>query len=123
MASWWLPDDGATTEWARQIATQYLERHGCDETCQALAALLTSELVGDALANTRGPLNLVIDHAATEVELRVASGPIGLANGNDDRLGLLKRLAASWGSETAEDRIETWCRFACLAGRPRTCQP
>jgi hypothetical protein len=123
MASWWLPDDGATTEWGRQIATQYLERQGCDETCQALAALLTGELVRDALTKSRGPINLVIDHAATEVELRVASRPIGTADGDDDELGLLKRLAASWSSARDKDRIETWCRFACLAGRPRTCRP
>jgi hypothetical protein len=125
MASWNLPGDhrDETAEWAHQIATEHLRRQGCDETCRALGALLTSDLARHALSTGSGPLHLEIEHAEDQVELRVTAAMPGAATGADDKLGLLRRLAASWGHNTTNNRLETWCRFACLAGHPRPCNP
>jgi hypothetical protein len=121
MASWTIPESGETVEWAFWIATDYLERQRCDETCRALSALLSSDLARHVLAHTDGAVQLEIDHATDHVELRVSGHAIRPGAPNDpEDLSLLRRLATTWGSETVDDRNTTWCRFRCMVGEPRS---
>jgi hypothetical protein len=74
-----------------------LQRRGCDETCQALGALLSADLVRQAVTQRAGPVVLHIDHVDYEVELRVRAARIGAVSGEDE-LVLMRRLATSLGS-------------------------
>src|SRR6266567_3901253 len=124
MASWTIPESEETVEWAYWIATDYLERQGCDETCRALGALLSSDLARHMRARTDGAVQLEIDHEPDHVELRVSGHPIRLgAHDDQEDLSLLRRLATRWGAETVGDQNTTWCRFGCMVGDPGPCTP
>ena len=125
MASWNLPadDPDEIAEWAHTLATDYLQGRGCDATCQALGALLSADLVRHAAASHAERVAFEIDHAASEVELRVNTASLGSVAGDNDTLDLLRRLASSWGHNTNSEPPAIWCRFACLEGHPRPCAP
>jgi hypothetical protein len=124
MAAWSLPSDRAdeSAEWAHWLATEFLGRRGCDETCQALGALLCVDLVRHVLDQHGAPIHVYIDMARPQIELRVSASLIGCSAGDDNRLDLLRRLASSWGSDTFGDRYSAWCRFACLAENRSRCR-
>jgi hypothetical protein len=122
MVTWNLPadDPDESAEWAHSLATDFLQRRGCDETCQALGALLSADLVRQAVAHRVGPVELHIDHVDYEVELRVRAARVGAVT-NEDELVLMRRLATSWGQDTTGDQPVTWCRFGCLEGPSSPC--
>jgi len=122
MASWTIPDSQETAEWAYLITTDHLEHQGCDETCRALGALLSSDLARHVRAHTDGAVQLNIDHATDHVELRVSGHALRLGGSDDqEALNLLSRLTMTWDTETIGDRMTTWCRFGCMVGAPRPC--
>jgi hypothetical protein len=124
MATWNLPSDGHTAEWARLITQDFLGRRGCEEACRELAALVSTELVNDALRCSDGTIVLGIE-CAEDASLTIRASAAETApstarsTGDDEHLSLVERLATRCDRRRDDERgtTETVCELRCLADR------
>jgi hypothetical protein len=120
MATWNLPTDGHSAEWARLITEDFLGRRGCDEGCREVAALVSTELVKDALQFSDGAIVLAIEFAE-DASLTIGASAVETTQrtGEDGGLSLVERLATRCDRRRDEERgtVETVCRLRCLADR------
>jgi hypothetical protein len=120
MATWNLPTDGHSAEWARLITEDFLGRRGCDEACRELAALVSTELVNDALRFSDGSIVLGID-CADDAALTIRATAVETTRRaiDDEPLSLVERLATRTDRRRDEQRgtVETVCELRCIANR------
>ena len=120
-----LPGRPESAAAARSLVRQAL---GADHPSAGDAALVVSELVGNAVAHTRsgqpgGTITVAVETSAQppEVCIRVrdAGGPdtpaLAAATESSEHgrgLRIVAALAAEWGSQATETGRATWCRLA-----------
>jgi hypothetical protein len=98
---------------ARRFVDDLLGRWGWDGA-RATVALLTSELVTDALRQAPTCIALHVELADDTVRIEVSDDPGLIADASAGRLErqvarrLLEKLARSWGSDLDRRRTTTW---------------
>lgn len=98
-----LPPRAASVPEARRFVMRCLERWSMDHLCETVA-LLTSEVVSNAVLHARTEVVLTATRLGDAVELRVSDGsavrPVPRRHGADSTTGrgmhLLDRLAQEW---------------------------
>jgi hypothetical protein len=123
MATWNLPTDGHSAEWARLITEDFLGRRGCDHACLEVAALVGTELVKDALQFSNGAIVLAIE-CAEDASLTIRASAVDTTQRTigDEGLSLVERLATRCDRRRDDERgtVETECQLRCLADRLET---
>jgi anti-sigma regulatory factor (Ser/Thr protein kinase) len=99
-----------------------------DEFCDV--ALVTSELVANAVCHAGGPFTLAVAHGPDHVRIEVSdASPLQPAPEflNSDRAGgwgllVVDHLATQWGSESRANGKVVWCDFSkrALRAPPRS---
>jgi plasmid stabilization system protein ParE len=98
---------------ARRVVDDLLARWGYDGA-RASAALLTSELMADALSHSPGSIALLVELGGDALRVEVSDDP-GLipdasAGSVERRVArrLMDKLASNWGSDLDRDGTRTW---------------
>jgi hypothetical protein len=123
MVTWNLPTDGHSAEWARLITEDFLGRRGCDEACRELAALVSTELVKDALQRSNETIVLGIECAEdASLTIRASAVETSQRTIDDEPLTLVERLATRFDRRRDEElgTVETVCVLRCAADRLET---
>ena len=119
--SWVLDSSPTAARQARGLVNGALRAHGCVEDTLDTAALLTSELVTNAVRHTSGPLldlGLHIDAAVATVAVgdhsQALPEQVSAAPTDDSGRGLsiVDALAVSWGVTLSERGKEVWFQLA-----------
>jgi anti-sigma regulatory factor (Ser/Thr protein kinase) len=113
--------DASSVSASRRRVVQALRDNGWDEDSIGDAALMTTELVTNAVLHARTPYTLTIDIDAlvVRVDVRDANptlpkvGPMPRADAASGRgLALIARLARRWGCEAVPDGKSVWFEAA-----------
>jgi hypothetical protein len=120
MATWNLPIDGHSAEWARLITEDFLGRRGCGDGCRELAALVSTELVSDALKISNGTIVLGIE-CGEDMSLTIRASAVATNHRavDDHGLALVERIATRCERrrDETQGRVETVCELRCVADR------
>ena len=89
----------------RRFVAEHLRRWDCSDECVDVAALLTSEIVGNAVRHAPPPLDLVLLHGAPGIRVQVRDcSPDLVHDARPDLdseggrgLRLVEMLASRWG--------------------------
>ncbi|MFG2191835.1 ATP-binding protein [Streptomyces sp. NPDC048639] len=111
---WHLPSDPAACRSARRAVRAVLADWELEHLTHT-AELLVSELVGNALLHTDGPLRLTVERRKTlrcRVEDRSREMPHRRAAAPEDENGrgleLVHRMSTNWGVEQTRDGKSVW---------------
>jgi anti-sigma regulatory factor (Ser/Thr protein kinase) len=118
-----LPPEAASASHAREFVRRQLAQE-CDADTRETVALVTTELVTNAVLHARTPLRVTIDVVAPVVRVTVEDAargrpvvrryePLEATTGRG--LALVEALAQSWGIESTADGKRVWCEIE-LAG-------
>lgn len=118
-----IPSDVLAPRIARQTVSDFLNRHGLGRLCDD-AALLTSELVTNAVSHARNPNGQIqvrgyIGERVVRLEVidnDVQSAPLRRQADHSDEHGrgieLVTKLAEDWGCLLSGDRKIVWLELA-----------
>lgn len=121
-----LPPEPASASRARDFVRGQLGRE-CDSEVLETVALLTTELVTNAVLHARTPLRLTIDVVAPVVRVAVEDTAAGTpvvrryepSEATTGRgLALVEALARSWGVESTADGKQVWCEIELADAKP-----
>jgi len=113
--------EAASVSASRRHVVQVLRDSGWDEDSIGAAALMTTELVTNAVVHARTPYTLIVDVDATMVRVDVRDanptlpkvGPMPRADAASGRgLALIAKMARRWGCDEVPDGKSVWFEAA-----------
>lgn len=124
MTTWNLPTDEHTAEWAQLITKDFLGRRGCDESCRTLAALVSRELVNDALGSSAGPVILGIECSGAAIAIRTSAIRTGPRPLDERPPSIFRGLVANCERRSDEEtgRTDTTCELRCVMDGDGDCR-